>query len=144
MTHAEVATILRQFNAWRRGDCAPSEQPEPPEPYTISLAIDAAVAIIDRLDAAVTAWKETDKACRDLTEKVIPNLRESLGATESERDELRAKIAEMERQKPVGTALLCTRCSTPFDDNHYCPACGHHTATEEDVYALPGALGEEK
>ena len=53
-----------------------------------------------------------------------------------------AKIEAMEKQEPVGRALLCVRCSTPFDGEHYCPACGHHTATEEAVYALPGAKGE--
>ena len=57
-------------------------------------------------------------------------------------DDLRAKIEAMERQEPVGRALLCVRCSTPFDGEYYCPACGHHTATEETVYALPGATGE--
>ena len=52
---------------------------------------------------------------------------------------LQAKIAEMEGQEPVGTAFLCVQCSTPFDGEYYCPKCGHHTATEETVYALPGA-----
>ena len=62
-----------------------------------------------------------------------------LERAEKERDALRARIEAMERQEPVGRALLCVRCSTPFDGEHYCPACGHHTATEEAVYALPGA-----
>ena len=35
--------------------------------------------------------------------------------------------------------MLCVQCSTPFDGEYYCPTCGHHTATEETVYALPGA-----
>jgi hypothetical protein len=69
----------------------------------------------DHLEAAKTAWKEADKACCDLTEKVIPNLRESLEAAEKERDwhaercedamnecaALRAKIEQMEKQEPV-------------------------------------------
>lgn len=47
--------------------------------------------LIDLLEAARTAWKEADKACRDLTEKVIPNLRESLEAAEkTNREWLRA------------------------------------------------------
>ena len=49
-------------------------------------------------EAAETAWKETDKACRDLTEKVIPNLRESLEAAEKEREELHALIAAVKKQ----------------------------------------------
>ena len=52
--------------------------------------------LLDRLEATKTAWKETDKACRDLTEKVIPNLRESLESAEKERDALRAKIERMD------------------------------------------------
>lgn len=58
---------------------------------------------------------------------------------EIECNALCAKVEAMERQEPVGRALLCVRCSTPFDGEHYCPACGHHTATEEAVYAIPGA-----
>ena len=123
----------------------------------------AIVELLDRLEEAETAWKVSYKSCHDLTEKVIPNLRDQLEAAEKERDSanaatagialqaetlqaerdaLRAKIEAMEKQEPVGRALLCVRCSTPFGGEHYCPACGHHTATEEAVYALPGAQGE--
>ncbi len=56
-----------------------------------------------------------------------------------ERDALQAKVEAMEQQKPVGRAFLCVRCSTPFDGEHCCPAGGNHTATEETVYATPGA-----
>ena len=52
MTPAEVAAKLRQFNEWRRGDYEPSEQPEPLNPYEVGLAIDAAVELLDRLEAA--------------------------------------------------------------------------------------------
>lgn len=52
MTPAEVSAKLRQFNEWRRGDYEPSEQPEQPNPYEVGLAIDAAVEMIDRLEAA--------------------------------------------------------------------------------------------
>ena len=44
MTHTEVATILRQFNDWRRGD----EDIPQPDPREISEAIDAAVEMIER------------------------------------------------------------------------------------------------
>lgn len=78
--------------------------------------------LLDRLDAADRAWKESDKACRDLTEKVIPNIREQLESAEKERDDvaqqlvqaelgkqklnaecdaLRAKIEAMEKQEPA-------------------------------------------
>ena len=48
MTPTETATILRQFNEWRRGD----ETVEQPDPREISEAIDAAVEMIERLEAA--------------------------------------------------------------------------------------------
>ena len=57
MTPAEVAAILRQFNAWRRSDYAPSEQPAPPDPREISEAIDAAIEMIESA--------EEDRALRD-------------------------------------------------------------------------------
>ena len=53
MTPTETAAILRQFNEWRRGDYEPSEQPEPPNPYEVGLAIDAAVEMIERMDVAL-------------------------------------------------------------------------------------------
>lgn len=50
MTPAETAEVLRQFNEWRRGDYEPSEQPEPPNPYEVGLAIDAAVERLNEID----------------------------------------------------------------------------------------------
>lgn len=49
MTPTETATILRQFNEWRRGDYEPSEQPAPPDPCEIGEAIDAAIGMIERV-----------------------------------------------------------------------------------------------
>ena len=48
MTPIEVTTILRQFNEWRRGDEATAQ----PDPREIGEAIDVAVEMIDRLEAA--------------------------------------------------------------------------------------------
>ena len=50
MTPAEVATVLRQFNAWRRDLDDKFEQPDTRE---ISEAIDAAVEMIERMDGAL-------------------------------------------------------------------------------------------
>lgn len=79
-----------------------------------------------KMQAVADAWKEK---CEKL---------------QAERDALRAKIKQMERQESIGTAFLCVRCSTPFDGDHHCPDCGYHTAKKKTVYALPGAKGEEK
>ena len=57
MTPAEVTTILRQFNGWRRDFDDKFEQPDPHE---VSEAIDAAVEMIERLEAAESsvAWHQ--------------------------------------------------------------------------------------
>ena len=54
MTPAETTNILRQFNEWRRGD----EDIPQFDPREIGEAIDAAVEMIERLEAAESsaAW----------------------------------------------------------------------------------------
>ena len=49
MTPTETTTILRQFNAWRRGD----EDIPQFDPREIGEAIDAAVEMIERMDGAL-------------------------------------------------------------------------------------------
>ena len=84
--------------------------------------------LMTKLAAAETAWKVSDKSCYDLTEKVIPNLRDQLEVAEkdiamkeriidslgaelnavaNERDDLFAKVEGMER--PAPTALVGAR-----------------------------------
>ena len=48
MTPTETAAILRQFNEWRRGD----EDIPQFDPREIGEAIDAAVEMVERLEAA--------------------------------------------------------------------------------------------
>ena len=55
MIPTEVVAKLLVFNEWRRSDYEPSEQPAPPDPRKIGEAIDAAVEMIERLEAAETA-----------------------------------------------------------------------------------------
>ena len=106
MTPAEVASNLRSFNEWRRGD----EDIPQPDPRVIGEAIDAAVEMIDRLEAA-----------------------------EKERDDLKAKIAEMEKQEPVATVIK-------EGDSRYWMSERLWTFPngEYPLYALPGAQGEEE
>ena len=56
MTPAEAAAKLRAFNEWRRGD----EDVPQPDTREISEAIDAAVEMIERLEAAESsvAWHQ--------------------------------------------------------------------------------------
>ena len=49
MTPAEAATILRQFNEWRRGD---DDIPQL-DGHKVGEAIDAAVEMIERMDGAL-------------------------------------------------------------------------------------------
>ena len=50
MTPTETAALLRRFNAWRRGDYAPEDQPAQPDPCEIGLAIDAAIEMIESVE----------------------------------------------------------------------------------------------
>ena len=60
MTPNETAAFLRRFNEWRRGDYAPEDQPAQPDPVEIGIAIDAAIEMIERLEAAESsvAWHQ--------------------------------------------------------------------------------------
>ena len=53
MTPAEVATKLRAFNEWRRGD----EDIPQPDPRVIGKAIDAAVEMLDRMEKMQAALR---------------------------------------------------------------------------------------
>ena len=105
MTPAETAAFLRQFNEWRRGD----EDIPQPDPRVIGEAIDAAVEMIDRLEAA-----------------------------EKERDDLKAKIAEMEKQEPVATVIKEGDSRYWMSERLWTFPNGKYP-----LYALPGAQGEK-
>lgn len=90
-------------------------------------ALDRNAELLAKLEAAETAWKEADKSCYDLTEKVIPNLRnrleeaekdiamkeriiDSLGselnAVANERDALRTELADLRSSMTFRTSLI--------------------------------------
>ena len=118
------------------------------------------------------AWKSADRACHDLTEKVIPNLREQVEAAESDAahqralaesalrvaegwerkcDTLRAKIAEMEQQEPVGVLHVGSCYGEELQDWEFeanqC-ACDKlneayvSNPTSLPLYTLPGAQAQ--
>ena len=93
MTPAETAAFLRQFNEWRRGD----EDIPQPDPRVIGEASDAAVEMIDRLEAA-----EKDIAMKeeviDSLAAVVKRLDAQCDAAEKERDVLNAKVERMEQR----------------------------------------------
>ena len=79
MNPAETAVILRQFNEWRRGD----EDIPQFDPREIGEAIDAAVEMIERLEAAEKERDWHAERCEDAM---------------NECGELRAKIERMEKR----------------------------------------------
>ena len=87
MTPTETAAKLRQFNEWRRGDDEAIEQPDPRE---IGEAIDAAIAMIDRLEAAESDALEQARLNGMGSEREAA-LMAKLEAAEKERDALRSK-----------------------------------------------------
>ena len=97
--------------------------------------------LLDRLEAA-----EKDIA---LKERIIDSLGSELNAVANERDELRARIEEMERQEPVAWML---NCPTLGGDTGWILSWTQSGAglcnrlqgeeNEKRLYALPGAKGE--
>ena len=72
--------------------------------------------------------------------KQMEELLDRLEAAEKERDELRSKIDQMERQKPIGTV------GGMPGTTGFTMACFHadEVPIGSKLYALPGTKGEEK
>ena len=118
MTPTETAAKLRNYNLWRRGNLEGMPQPDPRE---IGEAIDAAIEMIERLEAA-------EKAVTEAYQRGYATGQEEI---EKEHDELRARIEEMEQQVP-----LC-RAEDLRHAEILLPALG--LMPEDKLYALPGA-----
>ena len=111
MSPAEAAAFLRRYNEWRRGELDDLSMPDPRE---IGEAIDAAVEMIDRLEAAEADALEQARLNGMGSEREAA-LMAKLEAAEKERDwhadrcedvmdecaRLRSKIEAIERQEPV-------------------------------------------
>ena len=105
MTPTETAAILRQFNEWRRGD----EDIPQLDPREIGEAIDAAIAMIERLEAAekeVTHIKEVEFPRK--MRAVAVGWETKCARLEQERDELRAKIETAENDAAHQKALAAS------------------------------------
>ena len=98
MTPAEVAATLRQFNEWCR-DCQFEAQ------YRVMEAIDAAIEMIERLEAAEKSDAESlamyrrVRDERDALRAALQHETDCVEAAKAEIEALRAKIAAMEQQK---------------------------------------------
>ena len=108
MTPAEVTAKLRVFNDWRRGELSFLSMPDPRE---IGEAIDAAVEMIERLEAAEKSDAESiamyrkARDERDALRAELTDLRNSMtfrtsliGRIEAEREDLHALIAAVKKQ----------------------------------------------
>lgn len=69
-------------------------------------------------------------------------LKDHLEVAEKERDALRARIAEMERQEPVGYMPLATKAALEAGGTGVVWNCRDRGIADEPLYALPGAKGE--
>jgi hypothetical protein len=137
MTPTETTTILRQFNNWCRD---PSDFP--PSPMQIEKAIDAAIEMIERLEAAEKSDAESlamYRKARDERDALRAALRheaDCVEAAKAEIEALRAKIEAMERQEPVGKF-------TQHPSNGLWEQDGYGDNPDANpLYALPGAKGE--
>lgn len=86
MTPTEVATTLRQFNEWRRGD----EDIPQFDPREIGEAIDAAIEMIDRLEAAESDALEQARLNGMGSEREAALMAKLEAAEKTKRDWLRA------------------------------------------------------
>ena len=124
MTPAETAAILRQLTEWRQG-----ADVDPPAPLAVDKAIDAAIEMIDRLEAAEKSDAESIAMYRKARD---------------ERDELRAKIEAMEQQEPVAWARKLGLDVPSFGcvtDLKYRPS-NIPESSYIPLYALPGAQAQ--
>ena len=192
MTLNEVAAKLQHFNDWRRG-----HHDEQPDPRVIGEAIDAAVEMIDRLEAAE---KERDDVAQQLVQSEIGKrkiseerdecnsrrleaadhfaaqtalmkekcdaMRAELAQLHKEADKFgdgidwiqrslqaEAQIEQMERQEPVGVLHVGSYYGEELQDWEFeadqrvCDRLNERHVTNPtslNLYALPGAQGEEK
>ena len=160
MTPTETAAKLRHFNAWRRDFDDKFEQPDSHE---VSEAIDAAIEMIERLEAAEKSDAELlamYRRVRDERDALRANLddhRALVSVLREEVTKLRARIEAMEKQEPVAAqqrfqrqqemmAVWLPWQTTELRKGRPARAVDVHGLNVEyrELYAIPGAKGEEK
>lgn len=115
-----------------------------PSSNEIGEAIDAAIEMIERLEAAEKSDAESlamyrkARDDRDALRAALQHEADCVEAAKAEIEALRAKIAEMERQEPVGTT------GGMPGTTGFTMACFHagKVPIGTKLYALPGAKGE--
>ena len=120
MIPTETAAKLRQYNQWRRGNLEGMPQPDPRE---IGEAIDAAVEMIDHLDALRAELKAAHAMAL-----IGVEWRELAEAREAE-------LERMRRQEPIGWFAR-------LDGDGLLMECKHADISRVPLYALPGAQAQ--
>ena len=92
-----------------------------------AISRDEVLELLDRLEAAETELAELRSSMKFRTSLI--------GRTEAERDALRAKIAEMERQEPVAHVWRC-------DNGHIHGSCEREIPMGQPLYLAPYAQPE--
>ena len=160
MTPTKAVAILRQLTDWRKG-----VDVDPPKPGEVFEAIDAAIALIERLEAAEKERDALWATNADLTINIeyLGTLKTSydefIGKLQDERNDLqtdlkevryrtavahdtikalRAKIEAMEQQKPIAEWI-----ENRFDCYPQLVwAADYKVVIGTKLYDLPGAKGE--
>lgn len=96
--------------------------------------------LLDRLEAAESARRDDYQNWMTALDRNA-ELLAKLEVAEKERDGLRAKIEQMERQEPVATIHINSITGNPSVDFIPGHCYLHHNSS---LYALPGAKGEEE
>lgn len=151
MTPTETAAKLRVFNDWRRGELDDLSMPDPRE---IGEAIDAAIEMIERIEAAEKSDAESltmYRKARDERDALRAALRheaDCVEAAKAEIEALRAKIEATEQQEP---ARLVTATAYRWRyrgavmwqygelTEETVMAAKEHNHEVQPLYALPGA-----
>ena len=164
MTPAETAAFLRRYNEWRRDD----EDISQFDVCKIGEAIDAAVEMIDRLEAAeadaleqarlngmgsereaaLMAKLESAEKERTIDEQRIADLMAELNRVGQENEELHARIEAMEKQKPVCVTTKAHLAAMENEAVRYIvgrdPVFSTRGENDVPLYRASGAKGEIK
>ena len=109
-----------------------------PDPREIGEAIDAAIEMIERLEAAEKSDAESiamyrkARDERDALRAALQHEADCVEAAKAEIESLRAKIAEMEQQEPIAHVWRC-------DNGHIYGSSERFLPMGTKLYALPGA-----
>jgi chromosome segregation ATPase len=123
-----LATFLRHYNAWRRGD----ESLEQPHPKALGELLDESADRLEQLERELADNRVWSSKLAD----VADDLRADLADATSERDALRKTADRLDDDKEYN-ARLCESLSAELAD-----LTATHDQTERDLYELKAVLAD--